>query len=326
MYSPTARLLAVLELLQSNKQMSGAEIAERLEVDIRTVRRYITTLRDMGIPIEGERGVFGAYQLQRGHRLPPLLYTEDEAVALALGLIALKAFHFPVDAVAVEGALAKTERVIPEIAFQRVQSLRKAIIFNPSVYISQPPQLAHNQFVVVLSSAIQEQRCVHLSYQSWKGDVTERDVSPYALVYNEGYWYTVGYCHLRDELRTFRLDRMREVVPLAERFEQTEDINALEYVLKSIALSPNTYSVEIILYTSIEEAQTVFSLTDGILEEANDAVILRRNTADLDWLAHTLLYAPFRIRVNHPPELRQKLFDLSEKALQMSQNPNTLVD
>ncbi|MEO1289844.1 MAG: HTH domain-containing protein, partial [Chloroflexota bacterium] len=114
MYSTTARLLAVLELLQSNKRMSGTEMARRLEVDVRTIRRYITTLQDMGIPIEGERGIYGAYQLQRGHRLPPLLYTEDEAVALAFGLIILQAYHFPVDAVAVESALAKTERVIPE--------------------------------------------------------------------------------------------------------------------------------------------------------------------------------------------------------------------
>jgi predicted DNA-binding transcriptional regulator YafY len=159
MYSPTARLLAVLEMLQSNRRISGAEIAERLEVDTRTVRRYIMTLQDMGIPVEGERGASGAYSLGRGHRLPPLLYTEDEAVALVLGLIALQTFHFPVDALALEGALAKTERVIPEAVFRRVQSLRKAIVFNPSVYMAQPPPLAHNRFLVMLASAVQEHAC-----------------------------------------------------------------------------------------------------------------------------------------------------------------------
>lgn len=322
MYSPTARLLAVLELLQSNQRMRGAEMARRLEVDGRTIRRYITTLQDMGIPIAGARGPSGAYQLQRGHRLPPLLYTEDEAVALALGLIILQAFHFPVDAVAVEGALAKTERVIPEDAFQRVQSLRNAIIFNPSVYITHSPQLAHPRFIVSLSSAIQEQRRVHLSYRAWRGEMTERAVDPYALVYNEGYWYAVGYCHLRKDLRTFRLDRVREVVPLADRFEQVGEVNPLEHVLKSIALSPNVYNVEIILYTSLKQAQSVFSLADGVLEEAQDTVIFRRNTSDLEWLAYTLLYAPFRVRVNHPPELRQKLVDLSAKALEISQKPD----
>jgi predicted DNA-binding transcriptional regulator YafY len=164
MYSPTTRLLAVLELLQSNKRMSGIEIARRLEINIRTVRRYITNLQDMGIPIEGERGALGAYELQRGHRLPPLLYTEEEAVALALGLITLQAFQFPVDAVALEGALAKTERVVPESVFQRVQSLRNAIIFNPNTYLTQHPPLAQNQFLVALSSACEKQQRVLLSY------------------------------------------------------------------------------------------------------------------------------------------------------------------
>jgi len=322
MYSPTTRLLAVLEMLQSNKRMSGAEIARRLEVDVRTIRRYITTLQDMGIPIEGERGASGAYQLQRGHRLPPLLYSEEEAVALALGLITLQAFHFPVEVVAVEGALAKTERVVPEAVFRRIQSLRSAIVFNHSFYIAQPPQLTHNQFLVLWSSAVQERHRVNLRYRSWQGEMTERAVDPYALVYNEGYWHAVGYCHLRHGLRTFRLDRVQDIVPLSDQFDPTEDFDPLEHVLMSIALAPNRYSVELVLYTSLEQAQSIFSATEGIFEEKQDSVIFRRNTSELDWLAYTLLYAPFRIRINHPPELRQRLVALSEKALEMSQEPD----
>src|SRR5260221_3377327 len=97
MYSPTTRLLAVLELLQSYKQMSGTELARRLEVHVRTVRRYIVMLQDMGIPVEAERGPYGAYQLQRGYKLPPLMYTDAEAIALTLGLIAIREVRFPVD-------------------------------------------------------------------------------------------------------------------------------------------------------------------------------------------------------------------------------------
>lgn len=315
MYSPTARLLAVLELLQSNKRMSGGEIAQRLEVDARTVRRYITTLQDMGIPIEGERGPSGAYTLQRGHRLPPLLYTEEEAVALSLGLIVLQTFHFPVDAVAVEGALAKTERVVPEAAFRRIQGLRNAIVFNPGVYSTQPPRLARNQWVVTLTSAVQERQRVYLRYCSQQGDFTDRPVDLYSLVYNEGYWYAVGYCHLRHDLRTFRLDRIQSVVTLPDIFERLEDFDPLEHVLKSIALSPNTYRVELLLDTSIELAQTVFLPTDGTFEETDEGIIFRRNIAELDWLAWLVLQAPFRIRVNHPPELRQMLREISTKAM-----------
>lgn len=322
MYSPTTRLLAVLEMLQSNKRMSGTEIARRLEVDVRTVRRYITTLQDMGIPVEGERGAAGAYQLQRGHRLPPLLYTEGEAIALALGLITLQVFHFPADVVAVEGALAKTERVVPEAVFHRIQSLRKAIVFNPGAYITQSPQLTHNQFLVLWSSAVQERQRVNLFYRSWQGEMTERAVDPCALVYNEGYWYAVGYCHLRHGLRTFRLDRVHDVVPQPDRFDPPDDFDPLEQVLRSIALAPNRYNVELVLYTSLEQAQNVFSPTEGIFEEKHDSVIFRRNTSELDWLAYTLLYAPFRIRINHPPELRERLAALSEKALEMSREPD----
>src|SRR5919108_2843948 len=101
MYSPTTRLLSVLELLQSRKQMSGSEIARRLEVDPRTIRRYIVMLQDMGIPVEAERGPYGAYQLQRGYKLPPLMYNDAEAIALTLGLVAIREFRFPVDVAAV---------------------------------------------------------------------------------------------------------------------------------------------------------------------------------------------------------------------------------
>ena len=107
MYSPTTRLLIVLELLHSYNQMSGPELARRLEVDVRTVRRYIVMLQDMGIPVESGRGPHGAYYLQRGYRLPPLMFTDAEAVALTLGLLAIREFHFPVDVVAVEGAAAR---------------------------------------------------------------------------------------------------------------------------------------------------------------------------------------------------------------------------
>src|SRR5437870_3654355 len=134
MYSPTLRLLTILELLQSYGQMSGKELAQRLEVDARTVRRYMVMLQDMGIPIESERGPYGTYQLRRGYKLPPLMFTDAEAIALTLGLLAIREFRFPVDMAAVEGALVKTERVLPEKLFQQVRGLQEAITF----YISQP--------------------------------------------------------------------------------------------------------------------------------------------------------------------------------------------
>src|SRR5262245_53512581 len=180
MYSPTARLLTVLELLQSYKQISGSEIARRLEVDGRTVRRYIVMLQDMGIPVEAERGPYGTYQLQRGYKLPPLMFTDTEAVALTLGLLAIREYHFPVDTAAVEGALAKTERVIPEKLLYQARALREAITFN----ISPPPVQPQNDFVSILSSAVQGRQRVFVRYVAWNGEETEREFDPYGIVYN----------------------------------------------------------------------------------------------------------------------------------------------
>src|SRR6185436_684373 len=130
MYSPTTRLLTVLELLQSYKQISGPDIARRLEIDVRTVRRYIVMLQDMGIPVEAERGPYGAYQLQRGYKLPPLMFTDAEAIALTLGLLMIREFQFPEEIEAVEGALAKTERVLPESLLTQVRGIQESIAFN----------------------------------------------------------------------------------------------------------------------------------------------------------------------------------------------------
>ena len=113
MYHPTTRVLAVLELLQSRRRLGGAELAERLEVDGRTVRRYIAMLQDLGIPVEAERGRYGAYHLRPGFKLPPLMFSDEEALAVVLGLLAARRLGLALAAPDVEGALAKIERVRP---------------------------------------------------------------------------------------------------------------------------------------------------------------------------------------------------------------------
>src|SRR5579864_5540803 len=130
MYHPTTRVLTVLELLQSHRQMSGPRLAERLEVDIRSVRRYITMLQELGIPIEAERGRYGTYRLRPGFKLPPLMFTEDEALALTLGLLAAKRLGLAVAAPAVEGALAKIERVLPATIRERVQAVQETLVLD----------------------------------------------------------------------------------------------------------------------------------------------------------------------------------------------------
>ena len=316
MYFPTTRVLTVLELLQSHRQMSGSEIARRLEVDVRTVRRYITMLQDMGIPVEGERGPYGAYHLQRGHRLPPIMYTDAEAVALTLGLLAIRAYGFPVDVAAVEGALAKTERVMPERPLQLVRGLQEAIAF----YVSPLPALVQNDFVSMLSLAVQQRQRLLLRYRSWQGEETEREFDPYGIVVNEGYWYTSGYCHLRQDLRTFRVDRITSLEPVEQTFEHPQNFDVLEHVLSSIAMVPGSLQVEVLMVTSIEDAQQVVPPMLGKLEATEKGVIFRSSTAHLTWIAHFLINLDFPVFVIQPDELRQKLRQIAARALQMADN------
>jgi len=313
MYSPTTRLLTILELLQSYKQMSGAEMVRRLEVDGRTVRRYIVMLQDMGIPIEAERGPYGTYQLQRGFKLPPLMFTDAEAIALTLGLLAMREFRFPVDVAAVEGALAKTERVMPETLLQQVRGLQEAITFN----VTPSPTVVHNDLVATLSSAVQQRRQVRLRYQAWGGDESERAFDPYGIVFYEGYWYTAGYCHLRHDLRTFRLDRVVTLEPLEASFERPADFDVLAHVLDSIALMPGTEQVEVLMQTTLEHAQSCIPNWMGTLEATPDGVMLRRTASQLEWTALVLLSLDFPVRVLGPAALRDMIRGMAARGAQM---------
>ena len=313
MYSPTTRLLTVLELLQSYKQMSGAEIARRLEVDKRTVRRYIVMLQDMGIPIEAERGPYGAYQLQRGYKLPPLMFTDEEAISLTLSLLAIRKFQLPVDVVAVEGALAKTERVMPEKLLKQARALQEAITFN----VVPPPFKLQNEFVVILSSAVQQRQRLRLHYLSWRGDESERAYDPYGILFNEGYWYTSGYCHLRQDLRTFRLDRIVSIEPLEQSFERPKDFDMLGHVLDSMALMPGAYQLEVLIKAPMEEAQQVIPRAMGTLEQTDEGVLLRRAIPQVDWIAYFLVGLDLPLRVIQPVELRDAIRAIAKKALHM---------
>lgn len=316
MYSPTTRLLTVLELLESRRQMSGPEIARRLDVDERTVRRYITMLQDMGIPVEAVRGAHGAYRLRRGHRLPPLMFTDAEAVALTLGLLAIREFRFPVDVAAVEGALAKTERVLPEQPLQQARSLREAMTF----YSSAPRVSPQHDVLMTLSNAVQQRRRVHLRYRSWGGDESERDFDPYGIVFNEGYWHTAGYCHLRHDLRTFRVDRVISSDFRDESFERPDDFDVLGYVLRSVAMMSGTAQIEVLLETSLEQAQQIIPAIMGTLEAAEGGVIFRRSASQLEWVAHILLTLDVPVHIRQPAELRDLMRQIADKALRMARD------
>ena len=314
MYSPTTRLLAVLALLQTHQRMPGAEIARRLEVDVRTVRRYIMSLQDMGVPVEGERGPYGAYSLGRGSKMPPLMFTNEEAVALVLGLNVIHEFQFPVNIAAIEGAVAKTERVLPESLLQQVRALQSSIIFNVSNYKGTPPPLRDNNTLIILSTAAQERHSVEFLYHSWRDEVTERRFDPYGVVYNEGYWYTAGYCHLRQDLRTFRLDRIQSISEQEETFDDPGSVDLLSYVLNAFANVPGRYQVEVLLKTTMDIARAYIPTYLGTLETCTEGIIMRRAATNLEWVAMLLLSFDFPVEIRQPSELRSTLRRIVDRA------------
>ena len=313
MYSPTTRLLTVLEMLQSHKQMSGPEIARRLEIDVRTVRRYIVMLQDMGIPVQAERGPHGAYRLERGHRMPPLLFSDSETVAFTLGLLAVREYGFPIEVAAVEGALAKVVRVLPENLLQQVQSLQEAIKFH----VYSPAVSLNAALLVSLSVATQQKRQVCLHYRNWNGAESQRTFDPYGIVLNEGYWYTIGYCHLRQDVRTFRLDRILSLEPGKQSFIPPENFDPVAQVVNSIGLTPGIQAVEVLLETTLERAQQVISPIMGTLEQTDEGVLFRRPASQLEWIAIELICMDFPIRVIQPIELKDKLLMMAARAQKM---------
>lgn len=318
MYHPTTRVLTVLELLQSYRQMSGPRLAERLEVDVRSVRRYIMMLQDLGIPIEAERGRYGTYRLMRGFKLPPLMFTEDEALALTLGLLAAKRTGMAMAAPAVEGALAKVERVLPEALRERVQSVQETLVLD-STASRKSRSSPDSSVVLTFSAATQQSRRVWIRYQSGQAQVTERAVDPYGLILHAGLWYTVGYCHLRQDLRVFRLDRVLEIEPREESFTRPPNFDGLDHLRNSIASMPGTWKVEVLLEMSLEEARRDVPPTLAMLEQVENGVLFRCYAEELDWVAHFLVELRCPLIIHEPPELRAALRSLAAEITRMAE-------
>lgn len=299
-YRPTARVLTVLELLQSHGRMTGPELARRLEVNVRTIRDYIEMLGDLGIPVEAERGRNGAYRLRPGFKLPPLIFTEDEALALTVSLLTARENGLAQTSPSFEGALAKIERVLPASTRERIQAVGQTVVFENSAMHVAPPLAA----VMVLSSAVQSERSVRLRYCSARGEMTERDFDPYGVVSHEGIWYTIGYCHLRQCQRLLRLDRIQRIERTDDSFLRPANFEALSAVQRTLASVPRAWQVEVWLETTLEEAQRETPLSKGHFEEQNHGVLIHGEVENLPWMARLLAGLGVPFIIHHPPELR----------------------
>jgi predicted DNA-binding transcriptional regulator YafY len=320
MYHPTTRVLAVLELLQTHGRISGAEMSARLGVDARTLRRYIVTLEEIGIPITAERGRHGGYALMAGFKLPPLMFTDDEALALSVGLLAARSLGISEAAPAVASAQAKLERIMPDKLKRRVRAVAETVRLD----LARSVAPADNEALVTLSSAAQVQQRVRLHYRTPDGNDTERDFDAYGLAFRAGCWYVVGMCRLRGAMRSFRLDRVVRVEPQPASFARPAGFDALAHLRESMAKIPRAQAVEVLLRTDLKTASSHFSEAIGIFEQAADGVLLRSETDHIDWFARQLASLPFEFEVRAPAALRAAVVAVAERLLRMTARGGTI--
>ena len=297
------RLLTLLELLQARREMGGEEIAERLEVTPRTVRRYIRGLQDMGIPIEAERGRAGGYRMRPGFKLPPLMFTNEEALVLVLGLLAAERLGLATSGLAVEGALAKLDRVLPETLRDRLRAAQETLQLG----LGDPDHErghADGETVLTLSAAARNGVRLRFRYRSSRGEESERFLDPYGIAFHNGRWYVAGWDHLREAMRTFRLDRILDIEPTRESFEAPEGFDLMDEIQRSMASVPYRWSAEVRLEISMEEARRLVNPSVGAVEAMDGGVRLRIGADDLDWIVRRLSLLGVAFTVLDPPELR----------------------
>ncbi|MEO7002704.1 MAG: YafY family protein [Ktedonobacterales bacterium] len=340
-YSPAGRLLGALDMLQTRGVVSATELAGRLGVEARSVRRYITMLGDLGIPVEATRGRYGGYRLRPGYKLPPLMFADDEALAVTLGLLAaqrlgigaaLNGLHTaaaePTAIPAVERALAKIERVLPAPLREQAQQARRVITLDVSrrtasvggawYGLTEDDAVAAGMWLLPLCTAAGQQRRLTLTYAPHDGTETERAFDCYGVVYHEGRWYAVGYCQLRQAMRIFRLDRMRCVRLGEERFARPADFDCLAYAVQSFAGIPGAWLIEALLDIPLERARALTPPDFATLEETAAGVLLRAYDDDLGHAARFLLGLRCRFLVQSPVELLAALESLAQETLRIA--------
>jgi predicted DNA-binding transcriptional regulator YafY len=309
MYHPTTRLLTVLELLQSRGQVSGQELAQILEVEERSVRRYILMLRELGIPVEGERGRHGGYSLRPGFRLPPLMFNADEITAVMIGLMLTRELGMGSN-FAVESAAAKIGRVLPHELRERSEALREALNLEDVQIATYTVQ---REDILAVSLAAYEGKCLDIVYSS--GEETQRRIAPYGVVLHGLAWYVPAYCFLRQDMRVFRLDRMRAISRTEESFSKPADFDARQYVHDSLARLPGLYTFEILVDAPLKTVEASIPPGKAILESRGNQTLLRCYTDDPRWVAHGLLQMELPFTVLHSEELKAVLRTLAGELL-----------
>ena len=303
MSTTATRLITLVMLLQRRPNQKAGELAQALGVSVRTLHRYMAMLDEMGIPIYSERGRHGGFSLVRGYKMAPLVFTPEEAVAVYLGTTLVGEMWGRLYDAAAQGALAKLDNLLPDEQRQEVAWARRSLVATGM------QRIALSELAPVMEKlrrAIRERRQVQMTYRGrGQGEERQRVLDPYALVYRWGWWYVIGRCHLRAAVRSFRVDRISELILLDETFDAAAGFDIQTYLAADMAFQP---SVRARLRFAAQFAQVALDdrlQWETIEPQPDGGIIVTLAVPDTEWAASTALaYGPI-VEVLEPAELRQ---------------------
>ncbi|MFD4552783.1 helix-turn-helix transcriptional regulator [Streptomyces sp. NPDC058469] len=328
MTTSTARVLALLEILQGGGLRTVPDLAARLGVDERTVRRYVGHLLELGVPVDSVRGRYGGYRLAPGYRMPPLMLTDEEALAVVLGLLAgRKAGLVTASAAASESATAKLLRVLPAALRRRLDALLDTADFTARPRTATAPETG---VLLELAEAALHRRPVAIGYTDRKGRASDRTVLPYGLVAHAGRWYLTGADPADGEVRTFRLDRITAMNVRPGSFAVPAEFDPAAAVLDSLARTPWTHDVSLRIQGSVQHIRTrlpaeIATLSavpastgetppdDSEAGERGEWVHVRIRAERLDWIPPVLATLDRPFVIEHPAALRDLVRALARR-------------
>ena len=304
MANTSSRTLRLLSLLQTHRYWPGGELAARLEVSVRTLRRDVERLRDLGYPVDSSRGVEGGYQLAAGAALPPLVLDDDEAVALAVGMQAAAQGATAGLAEASVRALTKVVQVMPPRLRRRVDTLRAMTV--PVAWGGQGPAIDPGALTTVAQACRDDER-LEFTYTAHGGERTERHVEPLRLVSLGRRWYLVAYDLTRHDWRSFRVDRLVEPRSTRARFRpRTLPFDdAAAFVRAGIRNATQPHAVEVLVHESAAHVRERLGRWTTVEEVDEERCLLRMTVDSLDWPAMALGSVGAEFEVRSPPELAE---------------------
>lgn len=315
MPTPATRLITLILLLQHKPGQKASMLAAELGISIRTLHRYFGMLDEMGIPVYAERGPYGGFSLVPGYRLPPLIFTPEEAVALSLGTGLVREMWGQLYIDAALGAEAKLENVLPPEQRREIAWARNSLL---ATGINRADMEKLTPCLTALRKAIKDNRQVTMVYQSGRSsNGEERNVDLYGLFHRSGWWYAVGFCHLRHGLRTFRVDRIVDVRINNQAFSKPVDFDLHEYVARDWEVATQIV-VNMLFKAQIAHlAQYARGYWDSLEEQPDGSILVTFQAPDIYAAAsHALSYGP-GVEVLEPAEVSRTVHDWAQATADM---------